>query len=297
MSASQEPTATVGLREDFRTELTVRFRALKGAINKTAGYENDTLGLKQGDSNQLFAAADDITPARSFQFTTDQEAQDAFMDWLDTQIDRGILESTGRTAVRNGEHYTARYVRSGYSRGVDHADAQLNEHGVEVPEQDIQQAFNRPIAQQDLEQLYTRTFDELEDITQDMQTNIRRELSTGFSEGWNPRKTAAAINDRVDKVGITRAERLARTETLNAHNTASRSRYGEFGVKKVDILGHNPCTKICAPIIAGNPYPLDDIPRGGAPFHPNCLGTETPATDSSGTILMASAGDVARTAA
>jgi hypothetical protein len=311
---ANEPTATVGLREDLRTELTPRFYALKGAIRKTVGYTFDALELRQSPTTprprelfasadgstarelELAAAADDINPAQSFEFTTEQGARDEFLGWLEQQINRGIVETIDRPRIRNGEHYTARYIRSAYSRGVEHADAQLNEHGVEVPEQTLQQTFDRGVAQQDLEQLYSRAFTELEGITDDLQQEIRRELATGYSQGWNPQKMARNLNERTD-TSISRAERFARTEIMNSHGVANRSRLREFGVQKVDILGSSPCPEICAPIIAGSPYKIDDIPRGGCPLHPNCKGTEVPATDPSGNILTASASDVARTAA
>ena len=293
--AESGPARMKTARNELRVRTAKPFRRLKGAIRTTL-IENDALQLKQ-ETSPLTAAADDIKPSRGFRFSTDAEAQDKFMDWLDEQIDRGILKSAERSRIRNGEHYTARYIRSAYSRGVDHADTQLNEHGLETPDDELQRTFNRPIAQKDLERLYTRTFDELESVTSDMRTAVRRELSTGFSQGWGPRRMASNLNDRVDKIGITDAERLARTEVMNAHNTANRSRYSEYGVKKVDILGSSPCAKICAPIIANNPYPLDNIPRGGCPLHPNCVGTEAPATDDSGNVMLASANDLARTAA
>ena len=294
MSGHQEPTATKTLRNEFRIRVSKPLRALKGAIRTTL-IDNDALRLKQ-DSDQLFSAAGDITPSGGFVFRTDAEAKDEFLRWLDEQVERGLLERTERTRIRNGEHFTASYIRSAYQRGVDHADAQLNKHGVEVSEEALQSTFNAPVHQDTLQGLYTRTYDDLETVAQRMQTNVRRELTTGLSQGWGPRKVARNLNQRVD-VGITESERLARTEILHAHNTANRTRYGEYGVGKVDILGSNPCSKICAPIIANNPYPLNDIPNGGCPLHPNCVGTEAPATDSSGNIIRASATDVARTAA
>lgn len=274
-SAHQEPTSTKGLREDFRTTLTVRFRALKSALRATVGYENDALQLREDSSRELGAAADDIEPAQRFTFENRPEAQDEFMAWLDTQIERGIVEPVERTRIRDGEHYTARYIRSAYSRGVDHADAKLNAEGVQVPDEDLQAVFNRGIHEEQLQDVYTRAFDNLETVTSDMQTAVRRELSTGLQQGWNPQKTARALNDRVDKIGITNAERLARTETLHSHNQAALNRYTEHGVQEVDILGHNPCS-ICEPFVTGGPYPIDNLPRGGPPFHPNCLGSVAP---------------------
>ncbi|MFD1515105.1 hypothetical protein [Halomarina rubra] len=268
------PTRTKGLRNEYRVRLAKPFRRLKGAVRTTV-IDNDALGLGS-DVDALIAAADDIQPAGRFSFSTDAEAQDEFNDWLERQANRGILEVMRRQRIRNGEHFTARYVRSAYSRGVQYADARLRDQGVEPPDASLRSTFNQPVHADTLEQLYTRSYDELATVTSDMQTAVRRELTTGFSQGWNPRKTARNLTDRIDKIGITDAERLARTETMHSHNSASLRRYGQVGVEKVRVIGYSPCPEICAPIVGNGPYPLDDIPLGGPPLHPNCRGALAP---------------------
>jgi SPP1 gp7 family putative phage head morphogenesis protein len=281
MSARDEPTAMKGLREDFRTALTERFRALKGELRTTVGYENDALRLKQTPGPQALAGgADDIQPSRGFDFRTDAQAKDEFLDWLDRQTERGILEPIERPQIRNGEHYTGRYIRSATERGNEFAARKLREAGYDVPDGQAEQIFNRPLPQETLEALYTRTFDNLETVTQDMRTELRRELTQGFSQGWNPQKTAKMLNKRVD-VSIADAERLARTETMHAHNTAAQRRYEQYGVEKVVVINHSPCPEICAPVVGGNPYKLSEVPDGGPPLHPNCVGALAPVTKAS----------------
>ncbi|MFC5970082.1 hypothetical protein ACFPYI_01940 [Halomarina salina] len=291
--AESGPTRTKTLRGEYRVRVAKPFRRLKGAVRTTV-IDNDALRIgsdvdalvaaaaggraadtSSGGTATITAAADDIQPASGFTFDTDAEAQDEFIIWLERQANRGILEVTSRQRVRNGEHFTARYVRSAYSRGVQYADARLHEEGVETPEASLQATFNQPVHAATLEQLYTRSYDELATVSSDMQTAVRRELGTGLSQGWNPRKTARNLNDRIDKIGITDAERLARTETLHSHNSAAGRRYGEMGVEKVNVLTHTPCS-ICTALEAQNPWPVEATPIVPDQSHPNCVCTIAP---------------------
>lgn len=269
----QDLTRTTTLhRRDFLPALMSRFDALRGAIRTTVGYENDALGLRQG----VTAAADDIDDAEMFMFTSDAEAQDAFMEWLQTQLDQGVLERTPRGRVRRGEHWTARYDDAAYQRGLDDAVTRLRANGVEVAEARLEGAFNLPIHQDTLEGIYTRTYDELDGITSDMADSVRRELATALELGENPEKAARRLTGAVSDMDRTRARRLSRTEISNAYNTASAKRYERFGVEEVNVLTSAPCPK-CATLASGNPHPVEQastlIPGR---THPQCVCTIAP---------------------
>lgn len=264
----QDLTRTTTLhRREFLPALMSRFNALRGAIRRTAGYENDALQLCQG----IVAAAEDVEDAERFQFTTDAQAQDAFMEWLNRQLDQGILERTSRDRVRRGEHWTARYDNAAYQRGLDDAVTRLRANGVDVAEASLEGAFNHPIHQDTLEGIYTRTYDELDGITSDMADSVRRELSTALELGENPEKAARRLTGAVSDMDRTRARRLSRTEISNAYNTASSRRYEQFGVEEVVVLTSSPCSK-CADLAAGNPYPVEEaaslVPGR---THPQCV--------------------------
>jgi len=120
--------------------------------------------------------------------------------------------------------------------------------------------------------LYTRTFNDLKGITKAMDTQISRVLAEGISEGKNSREVARMLVDRVNKIGITRAKTLARTEIQRAHHHANINEYEAAGLNGVVVkaeweTGVNPC-EICA-VLQGEVFTLQEI-RGMIPVHPNC---------------------------
>lgn len=283
---AQDLTSTTTLhRREFAPALTKRFRRLKGLIRATVGYEHDALRLKQSTSGSLTAAQ----PARSFNFSTQAEAQDAFFEWLERAIDEDVVEVMPRRQIRDGQHYTARYIRSAYDRGLDDAADRLQDAGYDVTAEDLENTFRMPIHQEAIQTLYTRSFDELEGITEEMQREVRRTLSEAFRDGWNPRKAASKLNGRVDNIGLTRARVLSRTEISNAYNTASARRYQRLGVEKVIVLTSGPCAR-CRLIAAGAPYTPQEA-EGLIPgeTHPNCVCALAPQPRSSLTAAYSAA--------
>lgn len=274
---AQDLTKTTTLhRRRFAPALRSRFRDLKGLVRTTVGYEHDALRLGRTPRRFGEAPVGQAEPARRFEFTTDAEAREAFIAWLQDAVDEGVLETKEIERVRDGRHYTATYVRSAYTKGLDHAGTRLNQAGIDIDEATIQQTFNLPLHQDTVAEIYQRTYRNLEEITDAMETEIRRELAEGMARGENPRKVARRLNDRVDAVGITRAETLSRTEISNAYNRASAKRYQQYGVQQVDILTSDPCP-VCQALAADNPYPIDVaatlIPSR---THPRCVCTIAP---------------------
>ncbi|WP_254535225.1 phage minor head protein [Halomarina litorea] len=268
---AQDVTRTTTLhRREFRPALLSRLRALKGQIASRVGYEQDALNLGENDGRLigwLFAAA----ATDPYDFRSDAQKVDEFIEWLQARIDEGLLEELTREQVRNGEHFTASYVRSAYDRGLDGAATRLRQAGYDVDEAMLQSAFNAPIHAETLQTIYTRAYDNLEDITQDMATGIRRELTTALEEGINPKEAARRINGVVDDVGIKRARTLSRTEISNAYNTASARRYQRTGVERVRVVTSGPCP-ICESLADQGPYSVEEaatlIPGR---THPNCV--------------------------
>jgi SPP1 gp7 family putative phage head morphogenesis protein len=72
-----------------------------------------------------------------------------------------------------------------------------------------------------LDVLYTRGYSQLKGITESMEQQIAHVLSDGMLKGMSPEAVANEINDRVDKIGKTRAKLIARTEIVYSHNVAS----------------------------------------------------------------------------
>jgi hypothetical protein len=196
-----DPTRTTILRRRFEGEAARRFRWLKGRINE-AVIAQDGFGLK--------------TNRGEFDFPRSAEKVSAFMDWLQSQVNAGLLEvRQGEPLSRAAERaWSSVYVRSAYQRGMAQSAAKLRAEGVDVAPEWITEAFTRPFHVDRVGLAYTRTFEDLIGITKAMSTQISRELASGLAEGKGPMEIARRMNNRVDKIGITRARMLARTECL-----------------------------------------------------------------------------------
>lgn len=273
------PTQVEGLQREYRVELERRFRKLRGVIRETVDT-NDALRLREDRTNADTVRShgvDDIWPRDQFPFRQRTAKKIAFQNQLREWLDQGILEVVGEDSIEAGEHFSGTYVRSSYGEGVRWANQQLRGQGISVGEfgeAALEPTFNQPIHTDQLEQLYTRNYRALEDITSDLDQTLSRELSRGLIDGENPRTIANRLTKETRTIQRTRARTLARTELLHSHNQAALNRYQEYGVSRVRILGSDPC-EICAPYV-GNDYPMDNLPRGGPPFHPNCVGSVSP---------------------
>lgn len=215
-----DPTGTATLRRNYAARLRGRFDELATAIRRGVA-DNDSLGLN------VDVLQSTPTPPPRFPFATDERKRRAFMDWLERQERRGVLEVIGDDSNP--------FIRQAYSRAVQDADRALNAEGVSVPTQDLEAVFNTPVHRRTLEQLYTRNFENLKDITRVMNRQISEELTDGFSRGLNPNDMARNITDRVDKIGRHRATVLARTETIHAYSESTLNRYEQMGITNVTV--------------------------------------------------------------
>ena len=218
-----------------------------------------------------------VSAQLDFDFPENPDAAAAFEDWLHDEIDAGILETADRSAVVEGRHYSAEYIRQASEQGVKHADRELSRAGASevIPDDDSLASVLRTPAHQDImSSAYVRAYDELDGITSDMATEISRTMSDALADGVNPRETARRMNDRVDKVGMTRARRMARTETARTYNLHSAARYDDLGVTEVEVLTASPCDA-CADLASQNPHPVENA-GGLLPVHPNCVCSISP---------------------
>lgn len=231
MSATTTPTAnrqgkatSTAVEEQFLREMRRRWRRVRGLIRKTVGYDNDALDLRANAEER-----------EAFDFPTDRGKVEQFARWLREALRDEVLEPTPRGDVREGRHWMAAYISSAVVRGVNQSTGLLYQQGVNVeniPDEDI---VNRPIFERTLRDLHQRTYENLESVTEETAPQVRDTLTTGLAEGWNPRKMARELTSEVSDIQATRAETLARTETINAHSEATLRNYERAGV---DVVSH-----------------------------------------------------------
>lgn len=217
-----DPTQTIEIRRQFLRDVRRRFRELRGRLRSVVGYDRDALGLATN-------AADEPP----FEFTTTDELTRQFRQWLRDQIRQGILEPAGAQLISDGTHWTATYVRASYERGWQMSTGRLTEAGYQLPNGRVDNPLQLPVAESSLRRLYRRTYSNLQGITDDMADAVREELTRGLAEGVNPRTMADRLTKEVRNIQRTRAEVLARTETINAHSEAALDRFERANVDGV----------------------------------------------------------------
>ena len=154
------------------------------------------------------------------------------MAWLKDQQQHNILELVPKpgAAEVTTQPWSDIYIRSAYQRGMERGRRDLVNLGVDLPLYEstpggLSASFNSPFHAERVGLIYTRTFTDLEGVSQVMDTQISRVLANGLSQGHGPYQLARDINNRVDKIGITRARLIARTETILSHNMAAIGEY------------------------------------------------------------------------
>jgi len=285
-----DPTRTTTLRNTFARQMKKRFRALRGIIRK-AIVDNDVFGLKQPTIMQDM----NLPPNRAFAFTRTADKVQGFMDWLNEQVDRGILETYQRPQLGRGieEAWTNTYIKSAYQQGVLRSRQEMIKAGYDVPpiEDNVSIAalLNQEMHADRLGVLYTRAFEELKGITSQMSTQISRVLTQGLAEGRHPREIAdlltKTISGPVGDLGITdtlgrfipaerRAVMIARTETIRAHHLGNITEMRNWQVVGVKVkaewqtAGDGRVCEDCASL-QDSVYTLEQI-ENKIPLHPNC---------------------------
>lgn len=210
-----DPTHTVVIRKRWIAQFNKRYRALKGDINR-------------------YILHSEITTNQAFDFKSDVGSVVDFMAWLQTRIDKRIFDDI----IDPSAMWQNVYINQAYERGVRTATAQLRKQGVNIstaiagatPAITLGTATvalgtglsfsSQPIHLDAIQLLYTRDFAALKGVTQTMSGQIARALTDGIEQGLGARQIAKDINDRVDKVGLTRSKLIARTETVRAYNVS-----------------------------------------------------------------------------
>ena len=260
-----DPTRTITVRKSWEADVLRRYNKIKKDVKETV-IDNDVFSL---NSN---VAAD----AAPFQFVRSPEKISMFMDWLTEQQSLGVLGIQKGTSVASAAEssWMNTYIYSSYQRAIRQATSNVKRQGGTISDRFIDTAFNRPIHADTAGIIYTRSFSKLKGITDEVDKQVSGILARGVIDGIGTRQLAAQINDRVSKIGITRARTLARTEVIAAHAEATLNMYQEIGVEGVIVQAEFTTTgddSVCpeCDALQGKIYTIEES-RGIIPVHPNC---------------------------
>jgi len=182
------------------------------------GRYRASLGLSPGIlSSPSTLAPPGVPIPRRYTFQRSQENIKDFEIWLQQQIDYEILQPT----IPLEQKWLTSRIGIAYTRGAAAARSRVapaaRRLGRDLP-------ANSPFINRshvDRAQLiYERNFNGLEGISLAMKSEMRKVLSDGVIRGQSPSEIARNLDARI-KVGRARANRIARTEIIEAHQEAS----------------------------------------------------------------------------
>lgn len=260
-----------GIEMDYWSDLRSRAREFRGVVRTSVGPENDAFGLgERGRANQA-----DVEPAEDMP-DSQTRAQLGFGQQVREWLAALLIGITGAEAIRQGRHWTGGYIRRSYAEGLRFAERRLERAGFAPREVEASVLMDGDVHRRLLAQAYLFQSNNVQDIARDIERTLQRRVAEGLRDGWSPTRLADALVKEARAIEGSRMLTQARTEPLKAHNRAALARFRERGVPRVAIVNSDPCPE-CRPF-AGNIYPIDDVPFGGPPFHPNCRGILVPAT-------------------
>jgi len=221
---------------------------------------------------------------------------EAFMKWLQEQVDKGILEVGAYQQIGRGvnDAWTNLYILDSYKRGIIRARSELKKAGLDIPSVDasggIEIVMGLPMHVDRVGLLFTRVFNDLKGVTTAMDTIISRVLAQGLADGDGPaflaRKLVASINGTgmgdlavKDALGrympaMDRAVLIARTEIIRAHHVATIMEYRNWGLEGIRVkaewntAGDDRVCPLCM-ALEGKVFTLDEI-EPMIPLHPGC---------------------------
>lgn len=286
----RDPTRTTMIRSNYAKEARKRFRNIRALI-RDAIVDKDVFGIAGGHEG-----LQSNVQRKAFDFPRVGQKVDAFMDWLERQVQDEMLELGTRRQIGSSieKSWQDLYLEDSHKRGIQRANYEMRQAGypiASIAEQGgLQVVMGLPMHVDRLGVLYTRAFNELKGITNAMDQQISRVLTQGLADGDGPRLIARKLNSTISgkglgDLGITdslgrfipaqrRAEILARTEVIRAHHSGMMQTYKNWGAEGVEVeaefrtAGDNRVCPDCESL-EGTVYSLKEA-EGLIPVHPQC---------------------------
>lgn len=170
------------------------------------------------------------------------------------------------------EKYIFQTHKKGHSRVFD--DTKGISKTASAKKEFLKLTLNKPETVSKVKMLARAALNELKGVTQVMSTQMKRVLVEGLARGDNPKTIARLMVDRVDKIGITRARTIARTEIIKVHAESQLDAMESMGGTEVGFMaewstaGDDRVCPLCAPLEA-TVMKIREA-RGLLPRHPNC---------------------------
>ncbi len=259
-----DPSGTTWISKKFLQELKKRLKQIKARIDTKFKFPAFVVNAK-------------------YDFPLDPALRDEYETFITQSVEDGLLEvQRGPGMSLAGDRWSDTYIESAYKQGMANA---YNRGGYATitgmaTEDWISANFFTPFHENRVELVFSRAYEQLHGLSDTMASQLRAILAEGMIEGRNPRYIAKMLNERIDGLGLSRAELIARTEVMRAHSEASLDTYDLFQEEGVELLVeflYTNDTRVCPKCVSfgtaedgGRRRMTIQEARGVLPLHPNC---------------------------
>lgn len=170
----------------------------------------------------------------------------AFREFLEAEIDNTVVEPVySRREVERGNHWTGRIVREFYEHGIALAHSHLKRAGASHPAlETAPDAILRADSprfggdgrhHEYLVENYDEIYTDVVDAARETVKQAYREYRDAARSGATVTETVSRINDRIEHVGSTRTDLVARAKLIQVINDAVLTRYSQLDVDEVGV--------------------------------------------------------------
>lgn len=267
----RDPTRTTGIRKQFMADIKRRFKWLAQRVVEHVVID-DSYGLGPNPITQPNGLQ--TINAREFEFLTASEKVKHFRQWLKAQVDAGILQVADEF---RDKPWMATYVESSYKKGLTRAyvDSKVALGLSQTQAAFLVEAFSAPAVRSKLELLYTRSFEGLNGITNQMSNQMNRIFADAVAAGKGPREVARELVKEIEGMTNKRALTLARTEIIHVHAEGQLDSFDRLGIEELQVeiefstAGDDRVCPICQSM-EGQIFKDTGSARNIIPLHPNC---------------------------
>lgn len=227
----KDPSLTLTLRSRLSSAYAGRFKKISAESRRRIIEENFFGGMPITENSKKNEKA---LTKNVYEYPVSSQKVSEFMAYINSLIEAGIFERAFVFGAGNIDQqlWSNTYILSAYRAGLQRSSSDLRRMGfsnfLPNPEFAISGFLSAPVHIDILRTAYTRQYETLRGITSEMSAQISQVLTTGIAEGRSPLELARNISNRIDKIGITRAKRLARTEIVRSYNVAAIENYRQL---------------------------------------------------------------------
>lgn len=273
-----DPSRTFTLRRALGARIKKAFARFRLKLHDLLVKE-DALGLT-GTVDQL-----PVTNQR-WSLKNDPDKINAFKQWIKQELKSTI---TSKTEEQLWQSYINKGFEKGVYRGYDDisrpAQTRFDLTGKEdearehiafragSKDQFVKGVLGRPTTVDRVQMLVSRSFTDLEGVTDEMSTRMTRHLTDGLVQGKGPREVAREM-DKDLNLGRNRALTIARTNLVGVQAEGQLHAMEEMGVTEVGVAvewstaDDGKVCSLCEPL-EGVVFKVEEA-HGLLPRHPNC---------------------------